>query len=237
VPSSFYVAWWNVENLFDAENAPPERRSDKVARAIGKDLKGWSARRRNRKVAQLASVIAQMNGGTGPDLLGVCEVENRFVLDLLAAAVTARLPHRRYQIVHADTSDARGIDVAFMYDPTRLQVPDDATFFHVVMRRNATREIVQINFVTAPGGRTWAVFGNHWPSAPGAGGSRPGTATSRVRRSATSTTGLEVHGPATPVLVMATSTMNRSTPRWSCMPAAPGSGSGWSAPTRAGCGT
>ena len=85
----FYVAWWNVENLFDEENAPPERRPEKIARAVGRDLAGWTPQLRDRKIAQLASVIAQMNDGAGPDLLGVCEVENRFVLDLLADAIHA----------------------------------------------------------------------------------------------------------------------------------------------------
>jgi predicted extracellular nuclease len=167
MPSTFYVAWWNLENLFDEENSP--RRTDKVARAIKKDIKGWTPARRDRKVAQLASLIAQMNDGAGPDLLGVCEVENRFVLDLLVDALAARLPAgRRYEVVHADTDDARGIDVAFLYDPNLLEVPQDpvSVFFHVVMRRNATRELVQVNFRTARG-RTWAVFGNHWPSRSG----------------------------------------------------------------------
>ena len=81
LPSTYYVAWWNVENLFDEENSP--RRTEKLQRAIGGDLAGWTPARRDRKIAQLASVIAQMNSGSGPDLLGVCEVENRFVLDLL----------------------------------------------------------------------------------------------------------------------------------------------------------
>jgi hypothetical protein len=40
-------------------------------------------------------------------------------------------------------------------------------FFHVVMRRNATREIVQVNFQTVHGRRTWAVSGNHWQSRSG----------------------------------------------------------------------
>jgi hypothetical protein len=62
--SAYYVAWWNLENLFDEENSP--RRSEKLQRAIGGDLAGWTPARRDRKIAQLASVIAQMNGGAGP---------------------------------------------------------------------------------------------------------------------------------------------------------------------------
>ena len=38
------------------------------------------------------------------------------MLNLLADAVHALLPGRQYSIVHADTDDARGIDVAFLYD-------------------------------------------------------------------------------------------------------------------------
>jgi hypothetical protein len=40
--SIFYLAWWNLENLFDEENAPPQRRPEKVARAVGRDLAGWT---------------------------------------------------------------------------------------------------------------------------------------------------------------------------------------------------
>ncbi|GAA3386347.1 endonuclease/exonuclease/phosphatase family protein [Cryptosporangium minutisporangium] len=203
--TTVYVAWWNLENLFDEENAPPERRTEKVARAIEKDIKGWTPALRDRKVAQLASVIAQMNAGAGPDLLGVCEVENRFVLELLVARLQQLLPGRNYAIVHADTDDARGIDVAFLYDPALLTVPTDeeSVFFHVVMRRNATREIVQVNFRTVAGGRTWAVFGNHWPSRSG------GQAESAGYRAIAGETlsyfhqrVLEIHGPDTPVLAM-----------------------------------
>lgn len=159
MPSTYYVAWWNLENLFDEENSP--RRTEKLQRAIGADLAGWTPALRDRKVAQLASVITQMSGGAGPDLLGVCEVENRFVLELLVAALGGPLPGRDYDIVHADTDDARGIDVAFIYDNDLFEAPAGEVFFHVVMCRNATRELVQVNFKTKQQDRTWSVFGNH----------------------------------------------------------------------------
>ncbi|MFI0480386.1 endonuclease/exonuclease/phosphatase family protein [Actinomadura sp. 9N215] len=198
--STYYAAWWNLENLFDEENSP--RRTEKVARVIKNSIAGWTPALRDRKAAQLASVIVQMNGGAGPDLLGVCEVENRFVLELLADAVHERLPRRRYAIVHADTGDARGIDVAFLYDPDLLEVRADQVFFHVVMRRNATREIVQVNFRTRHD-RTWAVFGNHWPSRSGGAFESAG-----FRHIAAETLAffhqrvLEEHGADTPVLAM-----------------------------------
>jgi Predicted extracellular nuclease len=200
VASTYLVAWWNQENLFDEEDSP--RRSDKLKRVLGSSIAGWTPALRDRKISQLASVIAAMNEGTGPDLLGVCEVENAFVLQALADAVTALLPARRYEMVHADTSDERGIDVAFLYDPTLFSAPPDQRFQHVVMRRTGTREIVQVNFTTHRG-RTWAVFGNHWPSRSGGEHESAG-----YRAIAGETLAyfhqrvLEVHGPDTPVLAM-----------------------------------
>ena len=197
--STYYVAWWNVENLFDEENAP---RTDKLQRAIQADIAGWTPQLRDTKISQLGSVIAQMNDGLGPDLLGVCEVENRTVLDLLVADVMTRLPARQYGIVHADTQDARGIDVAFIYDSLQFTAPAAEVFFHVVMRRNATRDILQVNFQTAHG-RTWAVFGNHWPSRSGGQFESEG-----FRDIAGETLSyfhervLELHGPDTPALAM-----------------------------------
>jgi predicted extracellular nuclease len=206
---TYHIAWWNLENLFDEENAVAlGRRTDKVFRAIKDEIGGWTPQLRDRKIDQLASVIAAMNTGQGPDLLGVCEVENRFVVDRLVDRVNGTLPApRSYAVVHADTGDARGIDVAFIYDDTLFQVPpppEESVFFHVVMRRHATREIVQVNFkTTAAAARTWAVFGNHWPSRSGGQFETEG-----YRDTAGETLSyfhqrvLEVHGPQTPVLVM-----------------------------------
>ncbi|WP_327742816.1 endonuclease/exonuclease/phosphatase family protein [Streptomyces europaeiscabiei] len=197
---SIYVAWWNVENLFDEENSP--RRSEKLQRVLGDDLRGWTPQLRDRKISQLASVIAQMNSGQGPDLLGVCEVENEFVMQQLAAAINALVPGRTYDVAHADTSDHRGIDVAFIFDSTMFTAPASQVFQHVVMRRTGTREILHVNFETAQG-QTWAVFANHWPSRSG------GQLESAAYRAVAGETlayfherALEVHGPDTPALVM-----------------------------------
>lgn len=159
---TYHVAFWNLENLFDVENAPPSRRPDKVKRALGSELAGWDASQLNQKVSQLASVIVQMNGGRGPDLLGVCEVENEHVLLKLAAALDSL--GRNYAVAHHDTSDRRGIDVAFIYDADMLDEIEQ--FSHFIVKRTATRDLFQVNFRTASN-RTLAVVGNHWPSRSG----------------------------------------------------------------------
>ncbi len=156
----YYVAWWNVENLFDRSSSP--ERSDRLKSALKRELKGWTASVLQQKISQLVSIIRQMNDGLGPDVLGVCEVENRNVLEML---VTALAPlGRSYGIAHHDGGDGRGIDVAFIYDTT-LFTPV-AQFYHVVLRRNTTRDILQVDFMTRQG-RRLILLGNHWPARMG----------------------------------------------------------------------
>jgi hypothetical protein len=67
---TYHIAWWNLENLFDEENAVAlGRRTDKVFRAIKNDIAGSTPQLRGRKIDQLATVITAMNNGNGPDLL------------------------------------------------------------------------------------------------------------------------------------------------------------------------
>ena len=53
MPSDYYLAWWNLENLFDEENSP--RRTDKVARVFKNDIAGWTLGLLNRKITQHAT--------------------------------------------------------------------------------------------------------------------------------------------------------------------------------------
>jgi endonuclease/exonuclease/phosphatase family metal-dependent hydrolase len=157
------LVFWNVENLFDIEHSP--RRSDKLQRAIGSELEGWTRDVLDAKVRQLASIVKQVNDGAGPDLLCLCEVENEHVLGLVREML---LPLRRdYRTVHADTRDRRGIDVAFLYDADRYEIRDGEVFSHFILRRSATRDLLQVNLRTKPGGRLLVAIGNHWPSRRG----------------------------------------------------------------------
>ena len=160
-----FVAFWNLENLFAPEGYPG--REPWIARETASDLKGWTQALLEAKINQLASVIERMNGGRGPDILGVCEVENRFVLAALTARLNASGGDRSYTVVHADsTRDHRGIDTAFVYDGARLTVDPAAVFSHFVMRRTGTRDITQVTFTTR-GGNDIVALCNHWPSRSG----------------------------------------------------------------------
>jgi len=161
----YFFAWWNLENLFDVEHSA--ERPEWLQKKLKKELKGWDSVVLHTKIQQLASVINQMNDTKGSDLLGVCEVENKVVVEKLLAALN--IPGRDYAVVHADTNDARGIDVAFIYDSVLFETPaTNEIFNHVVLKRNATRDIVQVNFQTKSAQKnTLVVLGNHWPSKLG----------------------------------------------------------------------
>lgn len=160
-----YLAFWNVENLFAPEDFPD--RPAWLQRRVGADLEGWTEALFERKVSQLAHIIGQLNGGAGPDILGVCEVENRFVLDQLVETIQEMLPGRQYQVLHADSElEKRGIDTAFIFDGVRYSVDPALIFSHFVLRRTGTRDILQATFATEMG-NDLIVMCNHWPSRSG----------------------------------------------------------------------
>jgi len=196
MPQQYQLAFWNLENLFDVEDSP--RRSEKLQRAIGRDLQGWTQTQLDRKVQQLASIMRQLNGGRGPDLVGVCEVENAFVMGLLVQALASL--GRNYTVAHHDMSDQRGIDVGFIYDANLFNAEEQ--FNHFVMRRTATRDLLQVNFRTHRG-RLLVVVGNHWPSRSGGALESAGyRAIAGETLAYFHTRILEVLGDTTPVLAM-----------------------------------
>jgi len=155
--TDYYIAWWNLENLFDVENST--QRPDWLKKRLKNELVGWNQQILDRKISQLARIILQMNGHQGPDILGVCEVENQPVLQQLVDSLSSL--GRNYAIAHHDNSDERGIDAAFIYDSNKFEF--ERQFFYVVLRRNATRDLFQVNLRTASG-RDLILVGNHWPA-------------------------------------------------------------------------
>ena len=158
--SEYYVSWWNLENLFDIETAP---RSDKLKRSIQSELKGWNQKVLENKLSQLSKIILQMNEQRGPDILGICEVESESVLKKLVNGIN--LPERKYKIAHEDTKDGRGIDVAFIYDSNKFVLKKQ--FSQWVLKRNATRDIFQINLKIKNSEVEVVCVGNHWPARIG----------------------------------------------------------------------
>jgi len=167
--NEYMIAFWNVENLFGPENHP--HRIPWVATDLGSDLVGWTEALYQQKLSQLTKIITQMNDNTGPDILGVCEVEDHHVLNDLVNIINPVLPDRHYAVIHA-TADLsfRGIDTAFIYDLNRFTADPDLVFNHFVMRGTGTRDILQATFKTTATEKELVVMANHWPSRFGGAG-------------------------------------------------------------------
>lgn len=156
------IYWWNLENLFSIEHDPS--RSDFLASTLNSELRGWTQAVLDHKLANLLSIITQFNGELGPDIFGICEVENEAIVSNLAAMMSSRLG-RTYSYKHADSDDKRGIDTALIYDTTKYNVEDEVFTLRII-KRNATRDLLQIHLNTVAGNHLVLVL-NHWPSRSG----------------------------------------------------------------------
>lgn len=104
--------FYNVENYFDCEDDTLTNDDEFVPA----QPKYWTPKRYTTKRQNIARVIVAVGKGTAPVLVGLCEVENAKVLHQLVRYKP--LSVLNYQTVHFESPDARGIDVALLYQPT-----------------------------------------------------------------------------------------------------------------------
>jgi endonuclease/exonuclease/phosphatase family metal-dependent hydrolase len=102
----------------------------------------WTQDRYNHKLSSVARVVADLaNEGDFPSLLALAEVENKTVLEDLVAQEAIK--HLRYEYVHYDSSDERGIDVALLYDSTKVKILNSKTLC-VPLENDVTRDILYV---------------------------------------------------------------------------------------------
>jgi predicted extracellular nuclease len=157
-----FLAFWNLENLFDVENS--KDRPEWLQNQLKNYLKGWNQALLDKKLANQARIINGMNSGTGPDIIGFCEIENKKVVEALCAAMNKGGNKRKYDVVHLDSKDDRGIDIAFAFDTKIYSVSKKDIFSAAVMKRAATRDMLQVTFTVKKSKRQFIVIGNHWPA-------------------------------------------------------------------------
>lgn len=161
------VMFWNLENLFDwRRDSLNLSESEAEFTSFGK--KHWTKRRFMVKCNAIAKSIfwVKDNEGVLPDVIGIAEVENRFVLERLLEDTP--LYKADYKIVHYDSPDPRGIDVALLYRSSRLELLDAVPLRvdggkHPPLR---TRDILLTKF-RKPDGDSIAFLVNHHPSKYG----------------------------------------------------------------------
>ncbi|OWY19076.1 hypothetical protein C7N43_30900 [Sphingobacteriales bacterium UPWRP_1] len=151
------VAFYNVENLFDTENDP--NISDEEFLPGSKQE--WTPDRYQVKLAKLAQVLDSVGQGSLPALTGLAEIENEKVLKDLLVKAKAQQTHA---IVHYNSPDQRGIDVALLYNKS-LFTPVQSEPLKVVFDfdpKITTRDILYVNGTFK--GETLHLLVNHWPS-------------------------------------------------------------------------
>jgi predicted extracellular nuclease len=155
----FYVAGWNLENLFDTIKDPVKKDDE----FLPGSEKRWNDARLDQKLDHLVYVINYMNQGCGPDVLGIEEVENINVVKRLIYKMTGR----DYIIVHRDSPDERGIDVGLIYDRRVFDIDSVASLHVELPDHKPTRDILHVVLVYRNTGEKIHFYVNHWPSRRG----------------------------------------------------------------------
>ncbi|MBN2215564.1 MAG: hypothetical protein JW723_15120 [Bacteroidales bacterium] len=156
------IMFYNVENLFDCIDDPLT--GDNEFTPEGQ--MHWTEKRFRAKLNNLYRVIVAAGGWKPPELIAFAEIENRFVLDQLVSETP--LLKYSYEIIHKDSPDQRGIDVALIYRPGHLDKISEK-FFCIDYADEAipkTRDILYCAFRVNLKD-TIHVFVNHWPSRSG----------------------------------------------------------------------
>ncbi|MES2621292.1 MAG: hypothetical protein V4615_10605 [Bacteroidota bacterium] len=156
------VIFYNVENLFDTLNDPETQDEDFLPASKNK----WNTKKYRLKLNHIAKVFAAMLDTIQPLVIGLCEVENRKVLEDLIAQPLLKKFH--FRIVHHNSPDERGIDAAILYNTNAVQSAFDATLKvqFPFDPDDRTRDILYLKTYLNEGEPVW-FFVNHWPSRRG----------------------------------------------------------------------
>ncbi len=151
--SNFRVMFYNVENLFDYEH--DEGKDDKEFLPDGQ--RHWTKGRYQNKLNNIAKVITSIGEWSSPAIVGLCEVENEKVMTGLTKY--SPLKSQKYRYVMTESDDARGVDVALMYQPDQFRYIGH----HAYRVSFKTRDILHVTGKILSGD-TLDIFVCHFPS-------------------------------------------------------------------------
>jgi hypothetical protein len=159
------IAFYNLENLYDTINDTTI--NDEASPIM--ELKGHRTQAYYKKLNNMAKVISEIGfdkAQTAPAILGVCEIENRQVLEDLIA--TDYLKKYEYGIIQYNSADKRGIDVALLYRK-QFFTPTAHKSYDVKLydagNRVYTRDQLLVSGMLD--GEMMHFIVNHWPSRRG----------------------------------------------------------------------
>ncbi|MCB9224256.1 MAG: hypothetical protein R2780_02185 [Crocinitomicaceae bacterium] len=154
------VMFYNVENLFHPTN--DSLKNDDEFTEDG--ARFWSFKRYYDKINKTGKTIIAVGEWEPPAIIGLCEIEEiRCLQDLV---YNSPLKKFGYKIVHQESGDNRGIDVAMLYRPDYFTfLSYEAIVLNFGEDSRPTRDILYVKGLS--GGDTLHFFVNHWPSRYG----------------------------------------------------------------------
>lgn len=155
----FRIMFYNVENLFDPFNDSLTQDGEFTEEGA----RHWTWYKFQTKLNQIYKVMMAAGDPYPPAIIGLCEIENRFVLKQLVY----KTPFSKfnYKIVHEESPDRRGIDVGLLFDSKRFSL----LYYETILvdfsfkPDSKTRDILYVKGVVM-GLDTIHIFVNHWPS-------------------------------------------------------------------------
>ncbi len=152
------IVSYNVENLMDTIDAP--NFVDDEFTPYNK--KKWNTKRYNKKIKDISNVLCSIDKNKTPEIIALIEVENRRVVEDLLK--TEKMLKGRYQIIHEETTDLRGIDVALLVnrDVFKYITHSQLSLLDRDGKPYNTREILFVKGLV--GKDTMYIFVNHWKS-------------------------------------------------------------------------
>lgn len=159
------VAFYNVENLFDTINDPIKNDEASPIMEMSKKIRGDVYKRKQRNIAQVIKRIGVDVAKNAPAIVGLAEIENFDVLQDLVN--TPELNKYNYGIIHYESPDYRGIDVALLYQKAIFK-PLHSSAKELVINRNDsgkryyTRDQLYVKGLLD--GEEFHFLVNHWPS-------------------------------------------------------------------------
>ena len=158
------VGFYNLENLFDTVDDPLTN----DAEFLPNGSYTWDSTKYANKLHNLSTVIADLGTDVSPDgvaVLGVCEIENRDVLEDLVAM--PKLKARNYKVVHYNSPDARGVDVGLLYQEKYFKLKHSASYRLVFANDSSYATRDQLVVTGDMDGEDVSIIVGHWPSRRG----------------------------------------------------------------------
>jgi len=157
----YNIVFYNVENLFDTRDDSLTSDEEFTPR----NERHWTRERFDDKIKMIYKALITAGDGQFPDIIGLAEVENLWVIEqLISKTPFSKVP---YGIIHKESPDPRGIDVALLYRKDRIKPVD---YEHLRVSGDGkygfkSRDI--LHFTAELGSDQVHFFVNHWPSRSG----------------------------------------------------------------------